>query len=455
MYFVGLLSDFFSHAREGNRTADAGETEPDRARERRARILRGLMAYFFGLAMVVAGTVLRLGLDPVLGDHHPFTLYFAAVALTAWYGGFGPAFFATMASYFAADWFFITPRFELNLPHTNLDEFIALVAFLFSCLAIAFTSQRMRTALVRARAKQAELEREVGQREKAEQALRQAQKRLRRHADELEEKVQERTEHLQETVRSLEGVCYHIAHDLRAPLRAMHGFTDILERDYGQALDAKAKHYLENIGSASTRMDLLIHGLLEYGRLGHEEYRMADVEAGRILERVIEQLEGEIKRTKAVVECEGPFPTVEANAGLLEKVLWNLLDNAVKFVGPGVAPRVRISCEESADGQTCRIVVQDNGIGIPQEQLSRTFWIFERIHPRENFPGIGIGLAIALKAVERMQGRMGVESEVGRGSRFWFELRRESEFVEGGEEEGGRVGAGEATAEGQAQPRWG
>ena len=102
--------------------------------------------YVVSVLTVMLATFLRLGLDPVLGEHHPFTLYFAAVAIASWYGGLGPGAVAIVLSYFAADWFFITPRFEFNWPHENLDEFLALLAFLFSGFAIAITSNIMRRA---------------------------------------------------------------------------------------------------------------------------------------------------------------------------------------------------------------------------------------------------------------------------------------------------------------------
>src|SRR5262247_1914085 len=108
---------------------------------------RTVSYYVVAFVTVGLGTALRIGLDPVLGEHHPFTIYFAAVAITAWYGGFAPALVATVLAYLAADWFFVPPRFEFNWPHGNLDEFMALMAFLFSSLAIAYTSKLMRQAL--------------------------------------------------------------------------------------------------------------------------------------------------------------------------------------------------------------------------------------------------------------------------------------------------------------------
>jgi signal transduction histidine kinase len=299
---------------------------------------------------------------------------------------------------------------------------MALMAFLFSCFAIAFTSQKMRDALHRAREKQADLEREVARRKEVEQALRQAQAGLRLRADDLEEKVGERTRHLEETIRSLEGVCYHLAHDLRAPLRAMHGFTSILDREYSKRLDPDAKGYLQNIGEAAARMDLLISGLLEFGRLGHETFALRKVDAAVVLQRVLSGMQPEIATSNGRVERSGSWPVVEANDGLLEMVLSQLLSNALKFVSPGSAPHVRIYTEEAEEPGWIRFVVKDAGIGIPEEHLSRSFWIFERLHSGRDYPGVGMGLAIAYKAVEKMRGRIGVESREGDGSRFWFEL---------------------------------
>ena len=382
--------------------------------------------YLVSLGAVALATVLRIGLDPVLGDHHPFTLYFASVAIAAWYGGFGPAVVAIFFSYFAADWFFITPRFEIEWPHENLDEFLALLAFLFSCFAIAITSAIMRRALARSRSKQLELEREVAERERVEAALRQAQAQLRQYASLLENRVQERTAHLQETVRSLEGVCYHLAHDLRAPLRAMEGFTSILLREHAVGLNPTASKYLENVSTAAQRMDLLIHGLLEYGRLGHANFPLRTIEPRQVLNGVLRRFAPEISARHAEIQLEANWPEVVGNEELLELVFLHLVSNALKFMPPGLPPRIRLRAEFAGHAgalrEYVRFTIQDNGIGIPSDQISRAFWIFERLNPREGPPGTGIGLAIVSKAIERMDGRLGAESEPNAGSLFWFEL---------------------------------
>jgi signal transduction histidine kinase len=381
--------------------------------------------YVVAVATVGVGTALRIGLDPVLGEHHPFTIYFAAVAITAWYGGFAPALLATVLAYFAADWYFVPPRFEFNLPHTNLDEFMALMAFLFSSLAIAYTSKVMRHALDQARGKQRELEREIVERERAEKDVQQAQAQLRRYAALLEERVAERTEHLQETIHSLQGVCYHIAHDLRAPLRAMEGYCKILLSQYAPGFDAAGEEYANRISEAAARMDLLIHGLLEYGRLGHEQFPVETFESAAVLEKVLGKLKGEIARKQAEVSIAGDWPAVLGNEKLFENVLISLVTNALKFVAAGVTPRVRLRAEEREN--VIRFWVEDNGIGIAPEYLEKVFHIFEQLHVKGSYTGTGIGLAIASKAAERMGAQLGVESKLNHGSQFWIELPRVQE----------------------------
>ena len=415
----------------GEEHADSAVT-PEREQRGGATGRSHVLTYLFALATVAVATILRRGMDPILGEHHAFTLYFAAVALTAWYGGFAPAVFATILSYFAADWFFITPRFEINLPHANLDEFMALMGFLFSCLAIAVTSQKMRVALMAARRKQSELEREVAERKLAQEALAQAQAALRRHADDLEEKVQQRTANLEETIKSLEGVCYHLAHDLRAPLRAMHGFTTVLKKEYAGSFDTDGRHYLDNIQESASRMDLLIHGLLDYGRLGHEVFPKRNVDADAVLQQVLSRFDHEIRATGAEIQHRGALPVIEGNGTLLEIVFSQLLSNALKFTRAGCPPRIGIHSSDGPERGFSRIVFEDQGPGIQPEHVSRAFRIFERLHAREGYPGTGIGLALASKAVERMHGRIGAESVPGQGSKFWFDLRLATERVEVG-----------------------
>lgn len=256
---------------------------------------------------------------------------------------------------------------------------------------------------------------------RSEAALQKAKDQLAEHAHELEQKVAERTARLAETVQSLEGLTYTIAHDLRAPLRAMEGLSAMLVEDYGQVLDGTGQEYARRIQAAAHRMDRLIQDLLAYGRLNQIELALAPTSLEEIFAKTTELLADEIRARQGCVSIEHPLPAVMANAVLLEQILANLVTNALKFVAPGLTPEVRIWAEPHGD--FLRVWVADNGIGIEPKYHARIFNMFERLHAQE-YTGTGVGLAIVRKGTERMQGRVGLESQPGRGSKFWIELPR-------------------------------
>jgi len=255
------------------------------------------------------------------------------------------------------------------------------------------------------------------ERKQAEESLRVV---LRRYAGDLERQVEERTAKLQDTIRSLDGFCYSIAHDLRAPLRALSGFSAELSQQYAEVLDGPGREYLARIKAAAARMDQLILDLLKFGRLNTVELPVETVPLNALVPEVLEPLEDQIKTQRAEVRLRQPLLPVRANAVVVEQVLTNLLDNALKFVPPSTPPQVEV-WTEPRNGMV-RLCVRDNGIGIKAEYLKKLFQPFARLVDGTEFPGTGIGLAIVRKGVERMGGRVGVESQVGQGSCFWVEL---------------------------------
>ena len=232
----------------------------------------------------------------------------------------------------------------------------------------------------------------------------------------LEARVEERT-------RELNAFAYTVAHDLRAPLRSMTGFSDILlEDDRDRALGAEARGLLERIRDSALRMDALIQGLLEYSRLGRVENALGPVDVGAAVAEAVAQNRAEIERRGAEVVALGPFSAARGDRLLLTQAIANLLSNALKFVAKDVRPRVEIRAE-AREGWT-RVLVSDNGIGIAPSYHERVFGVFERLHPARDYPGTGIGLAIVRRAVERMGGRVGVDSREGAGSAFWIDVPR-------------------------------
>jgi PAS domain S-box-containing protein len=262
--------------------------------------------------------------------------------------------------------------------------------------------------------------RDVTEQMRTERALAEAREMLRRHADDLERRVEERTSKLQETIKSLDAFCYTIAHDLRAPLRAMIGFSvELLER-YEGLLEQEGKTYLQRIRHAGARMDQLILDLLKLGRLNTADLVIEEVDLEETLRKVLAELQNEIKLKQAQIQIQQPLLRVQASTVILEQVLDNLVSNALKFVPAHSQPIVKIWAE-GRNGKV-RLWIRDNGIGIKSQYLNKLFQPFSRLVSDQDFPGTGIGLAIVSKGMERMGGEAGVESEPEKGSSFWIEL---------------------------------
>lgn len=260
-----------------------------------------------------------------------------------------------------------------------------------------------------------------------------AQQKLAHYAADLEKTVEERTARLRETVQELEAFSYSIAHDMRAPLRGMQGFAEILLEDHAEGMDATARDYLQRISGSANRLDALICDVLNYTRVLRADAPMSAVEVARLLADLIATYP-DFHPAHADIVIRGPLPTVLGHEAFLTQCFSNLLGNAVKFVRPGVRPRVKVWAEALAPAvavdprhspaSLVRIWIEDNGIGIAEKDRERVFRMFERIHPTAQSEGTGIGLTIVRKAVERMGGRVGFDSVPGRGSRFWLDLER-------------------------------
>jgi two-component system CheB/CheR fusion protein len=236
----------------------------------------------------------------------------------------------------------------------------------------------------------------------------------------LEKQVEERTTRFRETVQELEAFSYSISHDLRSPLRAMSGFAE-LALDLGrEQLTPQVKDYLQRVIAGAHRADRLVQDVLTYSRVSRANIRLAPIDLEKLLREVIEEYP-KFQPPNAEIRVLSPLLKMMGHEASLGQCVTNLLGNAIKFVAPGTVPQIKI-WTEPVQGQA-RIWFEDNGIGIEPANQARIFGIFERVHSAREFEGTGIGLAIVRKGVERMEGSVGVESELGKGSRFWIQLK--------------------------------
>lgn len=277
--------------------------------------------------------------------------------------------------------------------------------------------------------------RDITARKQAEQALLSAKNEIARHAQGLEQLVAERTGKLRETIRELESFSYSVSHDMRAPLRAMQSYAQFLVDEYAAKLDEQGVNYLRQIMRSAVRLDRLIQDVLSYTKVLHAALPMERVDMDRLVRDIVEAFP-DGGPVKPEIQIKGTLPKVMGNEALLAQCVSNLLSNAAKFVPPGTTPHVEIWAEQTrltpADKDeagiplfpSVRVFFQDNGIGIAPENHERIFRMFEQIHPVTDYEGTGIGLTIVRKAIERMDAQISFESELGKGSNFWIQLKQ-------------------------------
>jgi signal transduction histidine kinase len=337
----------------------------------------------------VLTTLVAFGVDLSLGtfaSEATDTLYIMAAAATAYFGGWRFGLLSLALGLVPNIWLHSTPHYALAVVYYGWER-IAMNIAIGSVLAWV-----------------------VGR-------LHREQIALRTLNNELDEHVRSRTADLEESNRQLEAFCYTLAHDLRAPLRAIEGFSEIAaEGD----LAPETKRTLARIGTSALTMGHLIHDLLTYTQLHRTEIPLSKINLQEVVQRVLQIVEPEVQEKRAIIKVDAALPTVTANSVLAQQIILSLVSNALRFTRPNTVPEIRISSERH--NGTIRLVVEDNGIGIAPHHQEKIFQPFHRLNPREHLDGTGMGLALAKKGVERLGGRLGVESEPNRGSRFWIEL---------------------------------
>lgn len=236
----------------------------------------------------------------------------------------------------------------------------------------------------------------------------------------LERRVVERTRALEEVNRELESFSYSVSHDLRAPLRHVLGYVDMLQRAVGDTLPEKAVRYLRTITSATEEMGVLIDDLLAFSRTGRTEMKLEPVDLEALLRSVIAGLEMSTRERHIQWKIE-PLPRVVGDGALLRAVLMNLVGNAVKYTRPRDSAVIEIGCTAETSG-TGSFYIRDNGVGFDMRYAHKLFGVFQRLHRSEEFEGTGIGLATVRRILARHGGAVTAEGELDRGATFRFTL---------------------------------
>jgi signal transduction histidine kinase len=241
--------------------------------------------------------------------------------------------------------------------------------------------------------------------------------RVKDHAAELESKVRERTAELEEANKDLESFSYSVSHDLRAPLRAVDGYTRILDEDHAARLDDEGRRLLAVVLGRTAQMGRLIDDLLAFSRLGRKPMSVSAVDMEALAREVIDELRGEYANGEVVI---GGLPPARGDRSLLKQVWSNLIGNAFKYSAKRPQPRIEIGSGQDARETT--YWVRDNGTGFDMRYVAKLFGVFQRLHREDEFPGTGVGLAIVQRILTRHGGRVWAESKMGEGALFRFAL---------------------------------
>jgi light-regulated signal transduction histidine kinase (bacteriophytochrome) len=303
-----------------------------------------------------------------------------------------------------------TSHLRLSVGALGLAVIFTLGALLAVAIVLAVVARR--------RAKQVEaanhrLEDEIRERKLAEEEVHKLNAALERH-------VEERTAELADAIKQLEAFSYSVSHDLKAPLRAISGFSKALLEDYGPGLEDEARNYLNLIARGAEKMGQLINDLLAFSRLGRNRMSSAAIDMDDLAKSVYDELSRSAPDRN--IECRlQPLPPTRGDRAMIRQVLVNLLSNAIKFTRSAQTASIEVGCSGS-DIEQNTYYVKDNGAGFDMQYSDKLFGVFQRLHSAKEFEGTGVGLAIVERIVLRHGGRVWAEGKVNEGATFHFTL---------------------------------
>jgi len=357
----------------------------------------------------VACVAIAMGLALVFRQYRfreiapPFNL---AIAVATWYGGVGPSVLALVLSAVCYDYFFSPPIYSFAISSEDLPSFFLFTAWALLIASFAGARRRIEDDLSNARDR---LEVEVEQRKQQEDEIRKLNQKLANRAAELES-----------TNKELESFAYSVSHDLRAPLRHVVGFSELLQKQAASLLDDKSQRYIKTILDSAKKMGRLIDDLLSFSRIGRAETKKSLVNLEQLVKDVVSEIVQETRGREIVWKIDA-LPVCYGDRSMLMLVLANLVSNAVKFTRMRTRAEIEIGCADG-DNDDLEMFVRDNGAGFDMQYANKLFGVFQRLHRADEFEGTGIGLATVQRIIHRHGGKVRAEGTVDQGATFYFSL---------------------------------
>jgi light-regulated signal transduction histidine kinase (bacteriophytochrome) len=347
-------------------------------------------AYALAVGLVALATALALLAEKLGIQKVEYPICLMAVGAVVWYAGQGPGVLAVVLAALSFDFFFTEPLYSLAIKAEDQTYFVVFVLF---AIMIGLFAQRRRRI----------------------------EHDLRRARDELEKSnaaLERRRLELESANKELEAFAYSTSHDLRAPLRHVAGYSELLQKHAGAALDDKSRRYVANLLESAKKMGMLIDDLLAFSRIGRAEAHNTMVSLEQLLREVLAEIERDTEGREIAWKV-GALPTVHGDRAMLRVALFNLVSNAVKFTRTRAHAEIEIGCAEGKPDEVV-VFVRDNGVGFDMKYLNKLFGVFQRLHRPESFEGTGIGLATVQRIVARHGGRVWAEGVVDGGATFYF-----------------------------------
>jgi K+-sensing histidine kinase KdpD len=340
-------------------------------------------------------------------------LFDLAVVVSTWYAGAGPAVLAVVLSAAFYNYFFTEPLYSFDVSNEDLPRFLLFMASAAIAAWFVAVRRRIESDLRTARD---HLQVELEQRKRREDEIRKLNNELAKRARDLETSNNE-----------LESFAYSVSHDLRAPLRHVVGYSELLQKQASSLLDEKSRRFMHTILESSKRMGNLIDDLLAFSRIGRTETKNTLVSLDQLVKEVVAEI-GQDTTGRDIVWKIHPLPVCYGDRSMLKLVIANLFANAVKFTRMRAPAEIEIGCADRED--EVEVFVRDNGAGFDMQYVDKLFGVFQRLHLPEEFEGTGIGLATVRRIIHRHGGEVRAEGGVDQGATLYFSLPKAQDAAE-------------------------